>query len=355
MMDLRDRLRGVLLGTAIGDALGLPFEGMSAAAIARRAAPLDRYRLFGARGFVSDDTEQSALVAQSLARHPRARAECVRALERSLLGWFARLPWGIGWGTLRACVRIALRMNRTGVASAGNGAAMRSAIVGAFFFDDPATRRSFADAFARVTHVDARAVEGARFVAELAAHAVRASADDDRDGLVATARGAVEEPSLGRAIDDARALARDGASVDIAVRTLGSSGFVVHSVAIAAYAFARFGDDPSRAIANVIRAGGDTDTNAAIVGSWVGALHGERGLPARLVADLHDRDPFAGAGRTLAGPSHLRALADDLARARSVGEAASARAEFAWPSALLRNALLYPIVLAHGLAVLVRR
>lgn len=33
-MDLRERLRGVLLGTAVGDALGLATEGMSGASIA---------------------------------------------------------------------------------------------------------------------------------------------------------------------------------------------------------------------------------------------------------------------------------------------------------------------------------
>src|SRR5436190_16887678 len=94
----RARLRGALLGTAIGDALGLPFEGMSARAIARLAPRLDRFSLlpFVRTGFVSDDTEQSALVAQCLARHRRDRASFVRSFRRALLGWFARFPWGIG-------------------------------------------------------------------------------------------------------------------------------------------------------------------------------------------------------------------------------------------------------------------
>jgi hypothetical protein len=64
-----DRIVGALLGTAVGDALGLAAEGMSARQIARRWGRLDRYRFLGRRGFVSDDTEQSALV-----------------------GWFWRLP-----------------------------------------------------------------------------------------------------------------------------------------------------------------------------------------------------------------------------------------------------------------------
>ena len=81
---LRDRCASVLLGTAVGDALGLVTEGMSPRSIARRFGRVDRYHLLGRRGFVSDDTEQSALVAQSIARHPTDLEACVRAFRRSL-------------------------------------------------------------------------------------------------------------------------------------------------------------------------------------------------------------------------------------------------------------------------------
>ena len=76
-----DRLAGTLLGVALGDALGLPCEGMSAVSIARRFGTVDRFRLLGRTGFVSDDTEQTALIAQSLVRHPRDPDACVRAFR----------------------------------------------------------------------------------------------------------------------------------------------------------------------------------------------------------------------------------------------------------------------------------
>ena len=56
-----------ILGALLGDALGLPAEGMSAPNIERRFAPLDRYHLLGGTGFVSADTEQSVLLARALA------------------------------------------------------------------------------------------------------------------------------------------------------------------------------------------------------------------------------------------------------------------------------------------------
>ena len=118
-----DRLAGTLLGTALGDALGLACEGMSARAIARRFGRVDRFRLIGRPGFVSDDTEQAALVAQSLARHPDDPDACVRDFRRALLGWFCRLPWGVGRATIRSCVRIGCGVSPSGVVSAGHGSA----------------------------------------------------------------------------------------------------------------------------------------------------------------------------------------------------------------------------------------
>src|SRR6187549_667848 len=139
-MEFRDRLAGVLLGTALGDALGLVCEGMSAKRIARRFGRLDRYHLLGRTGYVSDDTEQSALVAQSLARHPADADRCARAFRRSLLGWFWRLPWGIGLATVRSSFKIMLGRSTSGVRSAGNGSAMRAAVIGVFHHGDESRR-----------------------------------------------------------------------------------------------------------------------------------------------------------------------------------------------------------------------
>jgi ADP-ribosyl-[dinitrogen reductase] hydrolase len=311
-VDLETRLARVLLGTAVGDALGLAAEGMSAEAIARRWGRLDRYRLLGARGVVSDDTEQSALVAQALARHPGDPARCAAAFRRSLVGWFWRLPWGVGMATARACLKASLGMTG-GAASAGNGAAMRAALVGAFFHDRPQERRAFGEALARVTHRDERAVQGALFVAEVAAV-----------GPGLGARAVVTEPSLVAALDRAEDLARRGEGTSEAAQALGTSGFVLHTVAFAHYCHLRHG--PQAALLEAVNAGGDTDTIGAIVGAWTGA-------PPELVAGLGD-GPF--------GRSHLLALAHALAEGQPPPRYSAARA-------LARNLALYPVVIGHVL------
>jgi ADP-ribosylglycohydrolase len=344
--DLIDRLAGVLLGTALGDALGLPTEGMSAQAIARRFGQVERFHLLGRTGFVSDDTEQAALVAQSLARFPEDAERCASDFRRALLGWFFRLPWGIGRATALACLRIALGLRPSGIRSAGNGAAMRAAIVGAFFFDQPERRERFGRAIAEVTHRDSRAVEGALFVAEMTAALVGQQAIEPNQhvetwtSIRASALRDVTEPTLRAALARASELARESAQTgtEEAARELKTSGFVLHTVPFALFCFLRFGDEPVRALAEAISAGGDTDSIAAILGAWMGARHGASGLPIQLLAQIYD-GPF--------GPAHLRALAGCLARLRE-GQPAAVPG-YSAPAALARNAALWPVILAHGL------
>jgi ADP-ribosylglycohydrolase len=332
-----DRIAGTLLGTALGDALGLATEGMSARAIARRFGRVERFHLIGRTGFVSDDTEQAALVAQCLARHPDDVGRCVRAFRRSLLGWFCRMPWGIGRATLLACVRIGLGLTRSGVRSAGNGAAMRAAIIGTFFDNQPDRRETFGRALAEVTHRDPRAVAGALYVAELAAACARSPAGTRPEVCQGQARRGVAVAELGGAIDRARDLALRGAGTRDAAEACGTSGFVLHSVPFATFGLLRYGADPLRALTEIISAGGDTDSTGAILGGWLGALHGETALPRALIERIHD-GPF--------GPTHLRALAECLARIRAGRFATVPR--YSATAALARNLILYPVVLGHG-------
>jgi ADP-ribosyl-[dinitrogen reductase] hydrolase len=332
-----DRIAGTLLGTALGDALGLATEGMSARAIARRFGRVERFHMLGRTGFVSDDTEQAALVAQSLAKHPDDVGRCVQAFRRSLLGWFCRLPWGVGRATIRACVRIGLGIPQSGVMSAGNGAAMRAAIIGTFFEDQPTRREEFGRALAEVTHRDPRAVEGALYVAELAAACARSPTGTPPEVCQREARRCVTRADLGEAIDRARDLALRGTSTLDAAAMCGTSGFVLHSVPFATFGFVRYGVDPFLALTEVIGAGGDTDSIGAILGGWLGALHGEAALPGGLIERLHD-GPF--------GPTHLRDLARCLVSVRDGGSASPPR--YSPAAALARNLMLYPVVLGHG-------
>ena len=108
---------------------------------------------------------------------------------------------------------------------------------------------------------------------------------------------------------------------------------MVHTLGFASYAFARWGDEPLRAVQEVVAAGGDTDSIAAIVGAWCGARHGTAWIPQDHLTAMHD-GPF--------GPTHLRALARDVSERRGL------TARYSPLAAMARNLALYPVVLAHG-------
>ncbi len=57
---------GCLIGTAVGDALGLPYEGISPRRAAKMLGPPTHFRFLFCHGMVSDDTEHTVLVAESL-------------------------------------------------------------------------------------------------------------------------------------------------------------------------------------------------------------------------------------------------------------------------------------------------
>ncbi len=279
-----------MLGCAVGDALGLPWENASAARL--RGVDLGRYAWLGG-GLVSDDTEQSALVLEALLAGDDDAV--VARFRRALVAWFWRFPPGMGLATARACLWATVGAARTGVSSAGNGAAMRAGVLGVALRDDPARRAALGRRLAEVTHTDPRAVDGARYVAEVAAALARGATAAD---AVTAALAECGEPDVRAAVGRATTLAAGGDDA-AAATALGTTGFVVHSVGWTTYALLRYGATFA-AVQAAIRGGGDTDTHAAIVGTWVGASSGSAALPAALVDALRP-GPF--------GAAHLRDLA----------------------------------------------
>src|SRR5215471_9427316 len=107
----------------------------------------------------SDDTEHTFLVAQALLSHPDDPVAFQRCLAWKLRLWLLGLPAGIGLATLKAILKLWLGFppSRSGVWSAGNGPAMRSAIIGAYFYNDQDKRCAFVSAATHLTHTDPKA------------------------------------------------------------------------------------------------------------------------------------------------------------------------------------------------------
>lgn len=341
---------GCLLGTAVGDALGLSYEGLSRRRLERLSGGRIRYRFAFGKGFCSDDTEHTAMVALALldARAPSAGSDeamlgrFTRSLAWRLRFWLLRLPAGIGLATLRAIVKLWLNpfAARGGVVSAGNGPAMRSAILGVCLADDDELLLGAVCASTRLTHLDPRAEHGALAVA-LAARGAAAGELAPLAVLKAWKEALPAGEMLDALSDACASVARAESTSEFAAGIgldQGVSGFVMHTVPVAMHAALSHPNDFRGALLTAIGCGGDTDTVAAIVGGVVGAGVGKEGIPAEWLDDLWEWPCSVG---------WLEQLASSLESACFQRTAA----RHPMPAGVLllaRNLLFMLVVLAHG-------
>lgn len=335
-------LEGVLVGTAVGDALGLPMEGLCAARQARFFPPPLRHRFVGRVGMISDDTEHTLMVAQALLKHPEDVAAFQRCFAWKLRWWLASLPAGVGFATLRAILKLWLGFpaHRSGIYSAGNGPAMRSALLGVYFSEDPERRRQFVHASTILTHRDPRAEIAALAVAETAAWMTRQG--EELSALLHTLAGLSQLSEWSEIVGKMSASLGADESVEGFARsvgvTSGISGYAFQSVPVAIYAALRHAGDFKSALTEAIACGGDTDTVGAICGALVGARVGAAGMPADWVEGVKDWPRSV---------SLLRRVSERLACKIADGSPGGGPA-YCWPAVPLRNLVFLAIVLAHG-------
>lgn len=345
--DFEDRLTGVLLGTAVGDALGLPCENLSPRRRRKLFSGPTRHRLLLGRGMISDDTEQTLFVGQSLLKHADHVGAFQRDLARRLRNWFLALPAGLGKATLRACFKLCLGWppNRSGVRSAGNGAAMRSALIGAYFHDSQEDVDRFVRLASEITHRDPRAIVGAMAIAHTAAWAIRRSSDETPDcveickHLQALGPNDAEWQQLVEQIHKAHI---DAKSVQQFATEMGLergvTGYVYHTVPVAVYAWLHHYGDFRATVEAVLDCGGDTDTVGAIAGALAGATCGASEIPAEWIDPICDWPRSVGV---------LREVGCRLASQKRNGSSSGPVGYF-WPAVLPRNLLFLVVVLLHG-------
>ena len=282
-----DRFAGCLLGLAVGDAVGAPYEGLTHADIFFQFGTPDKLvtNPSGDALFYTDDTEMMIGVAETL-------AECGRIDETRLCRAFAdnyHPERGYGQGARRVIEAMAtgkdyrtLAANIFPGGSFGNGAAMRVAPVGLLFADSPDELWEQARLSALPTHTHPLGIEGAQLLAAAVAWALRATTFSRKElyrELLARATTEEFRWHLGIA-----AKLKPGDPLS----GLGSTLHAHRSVVTAIACFAATPGDFEMAIGRAIGLGDDTDTLAAMAGSLVGAFAGASAIPPELLGKLED-------------------------------------------------------------------
>lgn len=319
-----DRVRGCLLGGAVGDALGAPVEFMQLPAIRRaHGATIDLVDLAPAR--FTDDTQMTLFTAEGLARalvggHDKGITSDTELVYRAYLRWLhiQGVPWSQAAGHLadaeeqpdgwlvsnrvlhrraepgNTCLS-ALHSGRMGTPtdrinnSKGCGGVMRAAPAG-LAFDDPAEAFRVGCDVAAITHGHPAGFLSAGALAAMVAHLM---AGAQMHEAVTEALRLVEQDTEGaetaEALAEGIALGERGMPAPEELERLGG-GWVGEEALAIAVACALPATDLAVALSASVFHSGDSDSTGAICGNLLGALWGMEAVPPAWLDVLEARD-----------------------------------------------------------------
>jgi ADP-ribosylglycohydrolase len=306
-MDSLDRRGGALLGLAVGDALGTtneftmmkapPFPTLAVGPVTSiiGGGPFDV-----AAGQVTDDSQMATALATSL--RELGHFDVTDVAGRYVIWRKAAFDVGTQTGAALSLVASGTSPEVSGKAvwassgqhAAGNGSLMRTAPIAVHFLHNADLRRDASFLDSAITHFDPRCqlacaafnaaiaacFHGAVDVTEMFA-AARAELDGGAQQLIA--QGSVDA-GLAEAARTALRADLDAAETDDPglygddLHLVHHQGFVRVAFRLAFWELAHAPTFKS-ALVDVVNRGGDADTNGAITGALVGALHGQKEIP----------------------------------------------------------------------------
>ena len=278
---LESKFLGAMVGSAVGDAIGeLAFHAPERARLEALVEHLDLLRY-------TDDTAMAIGLAESLIE--------VGTIDHQHLGEtfrrnYRREPWrgyASGPPTLFAQVersglsyQEAARRLFGGEGSLGNGAAMRIAPLGCFFWSSPHLYEQAA-ASAEVTHAHPVGKDGAAVLACAVALAVGLDPRQGlpRERLVADLADFSRTETIREKMALVRALLAEAAGPEAAARRLGRTVAVQESMPFAVYSFLRHHSSFEECLFCAVLNGGDRDTLGAMACAVSGAYLGIEAIP----------------------------------------------------------------------------
>ena len=322
-----DRIRGCLLGGAVGDAVGAPAEFMTLAQIRQRYGPggIDGMAFaYGRTGAFTDDTQMTLFTAEGLIRaairgrergicHPPSVVDHAYARwlttqgQRSTRwkpasegepdGWLVKVP---GLHARRApgdtCLSALLGDRQGSIEgeplnnSKGCGGVMRVAPAGLFALWNGSPFEHGAQ-IAALTHSHPSGYLSAGALAELLFQIVWR--DEPLEHALALTRARLEsEPKheeTSALLDRVVALAAAGPPAAEVVESLGGGWVGEEALAIAVYC-ALVAPNYRDGVLLASNHSGDSDSTAAITGNILAAIHGSRAIPTSWLASLEIRE-----------------------------------------------------------------
>lgn len=315
---MKERFRATLIGTALGDTLGMPVEGWKRQQIQKYVGKITEpifpvilrdkqgelilkdefgklgyYSLTLLRGEYTDDTILTLAVAESISEkggldlNDVAQKHLDEYKERLLPT--GKILGGFGATTIKALKNLDQGISPLESASSdggpGNGPAMKMSPVGLYIYATSNKYQGieFAKQVSEMTHQDPRSIASGMIQAHAIYRLLMGVSRDEFNNLVYEVCKWYERPTpkeyphaeKGCLVDHLSWMLKNpSASDEEAFRFLGNDSLVFRSYPFALFMFQKYWDEPLKGLLETVNWGGDCDTTGAIYGSLMGAKNG---------------------------------------------------------------------------------
>lgn len=292
-------IKGVFYGQAIGDALGLGTEFLSKSDILRYYPNgltdyvqiiQDKHRSRWEIGDWTDDTDQFLCICDSIITS--GIVDELRFADE-LFKWFKGVPMGIGQTVYKVvsvpqftlyphkASELIWKMSKR--LNASNGAIMRTSILGTFEFWDEKKVAENTEKIAKVTHWDSRCVGSCVVVTMLISKMLFESKQLNLEQLCHIA------DQYDDRITPFIEIANLSPIEDLQLDENESVGYTLKAMSAGLWAYFH-AENFEDGLLKIINEGGDTDTNASVAGSILGAKFGYNSIPKKYIDGLTNKD-----------------------------------------------------------------
>lgn len=307
---LLEKFKGVILGGAIGDAIGKSLEDVPLEEVLSHYGEkvrgfVEPHPLSPSAGLepekTSDETTISVLLAQSIVerkgidpyhffeklREWASKEELHRYPDPTLLTAIDLLSSGIG-------------LEEAGLVSSSVEGVLRCTITGLFHYYSPHLAVEAGRLVSLISHRSKEIYDASAIVSAMISYLLLESFDlkdpSQRLALIESLKGFLKYERSRSYLDRVRSLLEEEASTEEAIWHLGNSTFVFEAIPLALFIFLRHTDEPLEALWEAVNAcgavGGDTDAIGYLVGSFVGAYAGLWTFPIDILENLENSEYY---------------------------------------------------------------
>jgi len=306
--NLRDKFVGAVLGAAVGDALGKSVEDVTEEEVLEFYG--DRIRDFvtphpasPAYGQLPEETSDETTIFRILLESLTERKGLdIRDFLNRLLEWYEReethrYPDPMLLTSLDLLSR-GINPSSHGLVSSSVEGVLRSVGMGLLHYYNPQLAAEGGKVVSLLTHRGHTISDASALLSAAIAHLIRGDfqLEDFYEKLrfLDTLKGYLSKPEHKKTIERVAQLLEEGADLDTAITTLGNSTYAFEAIPLALYIFLSNIEQPEEAIYKAVNSygefGGDTDAIGFLVGSLVGAYHGQEAIPYHLRQNVENAE-----------------------------------------------------------------